>query len=135
MSTEVEQSRGLDGIAADRVRRNLSTAALYDEAVGRDERVIAREGPLACLTGHATGRSPSDKCVGRDASIEHEIVWGPINRPMDSAQFDVLHADLLSSLANKDVFILDCYAGADPAFRLPIRVVNELAWHNLFARH
>src|SRR5437762_10397433 len=119
MSTEVEQSRTLDGIAAERVRRNLSTAALYEDAVRRDEGVIAAEGPLACLTGQHTGRSPNDKFVVRDASVEREIAWGPINRPMDAAQFDVLHGDLLSSFVDKDVYVLDCYAGADPAFRLP----------------
>jgi len=135
MSIEVERSRALDGIAADRVRRNLSTAALYEEAVRRKEAVIAAEGPLACYTGQHTGRSPNDKFVVRDPSVERDVVWGPVNRPMDPAQFDVLHTDLLSSLAARDVFVLDCYAGADPAFRLPIRVVNELAWHNLFARH
>ena len=136
MSTEVERSHSLEGIAADRVHWNLPTAALYEEAVRRSEAVIAAEGPLACFTGQHTGRSPNDKFVVREPSSEADIAWGPVNRPMDLAQFDLLHADLLSSMtALKDVYVLDCYAGADPAFRLPIRVVNELAWHNLFARH
>src|SRR5262245_10301402 len=136
MSTEVERSHSLEGIAADRVHWNLPTAALYEEAVRRGEAVIAEAGPLACFTGQHTGRSPNDKFVVREPSSEADIAWGPVNRPMDLAQFDLLHADLLSSMAAlKDVYVLDCYAGADPAFRLPIRVVNELAWHNLFARH
>jgi phosphoenolpyruvate carboxykinase (ATP) len=135
MSTEVERPHVLDGIASDRVRWNLSPAALYEEAVRREEAIIAAEGPLACLTGQHTGRSPNDKFVVRDPTVESDIAWGPVNRPMDVALFDRLHEDLLRSLTGKDVYVLDCYAGADPAYRLPIRVVNELAWHNLFARH
>src|SRR5947207_15995722 len=126
MSIQVERAVGLEreGIAAKSVKWNLSVAALYEEALRREEAVLAAEGPLACFTGQHTGRSPNDKFVVRDASVERDIVWGPINRPMDPAQFDVLHADLLSSLAERDVFVLDCYAGADPAYRLPIRVVT-----------
>jgi phosphoenolpyruvate carboxykinase (ATP) len=54
---------------------------------------------------------------------------------MDPQQFDLLHADLLASLRGKDLFVLDCYAGADPTYRLPVRVINEFAWHNLFCRN
>jgi phosphoenolpyruvate carboxykinase (ATP) len=137
MSTGVERARGLDreGITTDRVRWNLSTAALYEEAVRRDEGLIAAEGPLACRTGAHTGRSPNDKFVVREASCEAEIDWGNVNRPMDPAIFDLLHRDLLSSLQGKELFVLDCYAGADPTFRLPVRIINEFAWHNLFCRN
>jgi phosphoenolpyruvate carboxykinase (ATP) len=137
MSMGVERARGLDreGIRTDRVRWNLSTAALYEEAVRRQEGLIAAEGPLVCRTGQHTGRSPNDKFVVREASSEQHIAWGKVNRPMDPAQFDALHRDLLSSLEGKELFVQDCYAGADPAFRLPIRVINEYAWHNLFARN
>jgi phosphoenolpyruvate carboxykinase (ATP) len=136
MSTQVERAHPLEGIAADRIHRNLSTAALYEEAVRHQEAVIAAEGPLACMTGQHTGRSPNDKFVVREPSSEADVQWGSINRPMDPAQFELLQTDLIGSLAARDaVYVLDCYAGADPAYRLPVRVVNELAWHNLFARH
>jgi len=137
MSTGVERARGLerDGITTDRVRWNLSTAALYEEAVRRNEGVIAAEGPLTCRTGAHTGRSPNDKFVVREPSSEAHIEWGKVNRPMDPAVFDVLHRDLLSSLEGKELFVLDCYAGADPAYRLPVRIINEFAWHNLFCRN
>src|SRR4029453_2313932 len=135
MSTEGGRAQALEVIPADRIHWNLSPAALYEEAVRGQEAMIAAEGPLACLTGQHTGRSPNDKFVVREPSCEAEIAWGTINRPMDAAQFELLQGDLLASLAaRQDVYVLDCYAGADPAFRLPIRVVNELAWHNLFAR-
>ena len=137
MSTGVERARALerDGIATDRARWNLSTAALYEEAIRRGEAQIAAEGPLACRTGQHTGRSPNDKFVVREPSSEAEIDWGKVNRPMDPAQFDLLHRDLLSSLEGKDLFVLDCFAGADPKYRLAVRIVNELAWQNLFCRN
>jgi phosphoenolpyruvate carboxykinase (ATP) len=137
MSTEVERGQGLqrEGIQTDRVSWNLSPAALYEEAVRHDEGVIAAEGPLACRTGQHTGRSPNDKFVVREPSSEAHIEWGKVNRPMEPAQFDLLHRDFLASLSGKELYVLDCYAGADPAYRLPVRVINELAWHNLFCRN
>jgi len=137
MSTEVEPARGLDreGIRTDKVRWNLSVAALYEEAVRHQEGMIAAEGPLVCRTGQHTGRSPNDKFVVREPSSEQHIAWGKVNREMDPAQFDALHRDMLASLEGKELFVQDCYAGADPAYRLPIRVINEYAWHNLFARN
>jgi phosphoenolpyruvate carboxykinase (ATP) len=137
MSTEVERGRGLEheGIHAERVRWNLSSAALYEEVVRRQEGLIAAEGPLVCRTGPHTGRSPNDKFVVREPSSDAHIEWGKVNRPMDPLQFDLLHSDLLRFLAGKELFVQDCYAGADPKYRLPIRVITEYAWHNLFARN
>ena len=123
-----------DGIRSRRVHWNLSTAALYEEAVRRQEAAIAANGPLACRTGQHTGRSPNDKFIVREPSSEAQIDWGKVNRPMDPARFEALHADLLSSLTDKELFVQDCFAGADPKYRLPVRIINELAWHNLFAR-
>ena len=137
MSTDVERPRGLEreGIRTDRVKWNLSAAALYEEAVRKQEGLIAAEGPLVCRTGQHTGRSPNDKFVVREASSEPQIAWGTVNRPMAPAQFDALHRELLSSLAGKELYVQDCYAGADPKYRLPIRVITECAWHSLFARN
>ena len=137
MSTEVDRARGLEreGIRTDRVHWNLSAAALYEQAVRRQEGVIAAGGPLACRTGQHTGRSPNDKFIVREPSSAAEIAWGKVNRPIEPAQFDALHKDLLASLAGKELFVLDCFAGADPAYRLPVRVINEFAWHNLFCRN
>src|SRR5918912_4248727 len=116
MSTEVDRARGLDseGIRTDRVRWNLSAAALYEEAIRRQEGLIAASGPLSCRTGQHTGRSPNDKFVVREPSSEHEIAWGKVNRPMDAAHFDVLRDDLVSSLKGKEIFVSDVYACADP---------------------
>ena len=137
MSIQVERGRGLEreGIVAGTIHWNLSAPALYEHAILRGEGTIAADGPLVCRTGQHTGRSPNDKFVVREPSSEAEIWWGKVNRPMDAAQFDILHRDIVSSLAGKELFVLDCYAGADPAYQLPVRVINEFAWHNLFCRN
>src|SRR6516164_1569846 len=93
-----------DGIYASRVYWNLTTSALYEEAVRRHEGLIAADGPLACRTGQHTGRSPNDKFVVREPSSEAHIAWGKANRPLAPGYFDVLHADMLSSLQGKELF-------------------------------
>src|SRR5687768_13026338 len=113
-------SLDLHGLVAS-IRGNLSVAELYEEAVRRREGVIAAEGPLACTTGQHTGRSPNDKFLVKEASSEQAIAWGTINRPMDPDHFETLQKDLLGSIKGREVFVLDCYAGADPTYRLPIR--------------
>src|SRR5215468_10836989 len=98
MSTEVERGLGLEreGIETHSAKWNLSVAALYEEALRRNEGVLAANGPLACRTGQHTGRSPNDKFVVREPSSEAEIAWGKVNRAMEPAQFDVLHRDILA---------------------------------------
>jgi phosphoenolpyruvate carboxykinase (ATP) len=137
MSTDVERGSGLerDGIVSDRVHWNLSTAALYEQAIRRGEGVISAHGPLVCRTGQHTGRSPNDKFIVRDASSDRHVQWGKVNHPMEPEQFDRLHQDLLASLNGTELYVLDCFAGADPAYRLPVRVITEYAWHNLFCRN
>jgi phosphoenolpyruvate carboxykinase (ATP) len=128
-------SLDLDSIPGARVRRNLSTAALYEESVRRQEGAIAAEGPLVCRTGAHTGRSPNDKFFVREPSSEAHIAWGSVNKPMSPAHFDALERDLIASLEGAELFVQDCYVGAAPAYRVPIRVVTENAWHSLFARN
>ena len=114
---------------------NLNEPELYEEAIRRGEGIIASEGPIVCTTGSNTGRSPNDKFTVRESSSEKNIHWGNVNRDIDAKSFDLLHTDIVSYLADKEVFVLDGWAGADSNYRLPIRVVNELAWNNLFARN
>src|SRR5438552_6323030 len=137
MSTGVERPRALErhGIDTNLVRWNLSPAGLYEEAVRRKEGMIAAGGPLACKTGQHTGRSPNDKFVVREPSSESQIAWGKVNQPMDQARWDVLHRDFLDSLKGQELYVLDAFAGADAQYRLPIRVITEYAWHNLFCRN
>jgi phosphoenolpyruvate carboxykinase (ATP) len=137
MSTGLDRARGLEreGITSDRIHWNLAPAALYEEAVRRQEGVIAAAGPLSCRTGTHTGRSPNDKFVVRESPSDREIEWGKTNKAMEPAQFDLLHTELLRSLNGKELFVQDVYAGADPAYRLPVRIITEYAWHSLFCRN
>ncbi|MDQ3070994.1 MAG: phosphoenolpyruvate carboxykinase [Acidobacteriota bacterium] len=123
------------GIAAGRVHWNKTIPELMEDAVRRGEGVLAADGPIVCSTGQHTGRSPNDKFVVREASSQEHVAWGKVNRPIDEAVFDGLHKRMLAYLEGKELYALDCYAGADPDFRLPVRVINEYAWHNLFVRH
>ncbi len=114
---------------------NLTTGALYDEALRRGEGTVAHLGPLVVRTGHHTGRSPNDKFIVKEPSSEANIWWGKVNRPIAPEHFEGLYARMLAYLQNKDVFVQDLYAGTDERYRLPIRVITESAWHNLFARN
>jgi len=117
------------------VHWNLSTPALYEEAIKRREGRLAHLGPLVVRTGQHTGRAPDDKFVVREAESQAKVWWGKVNRPMEPQQFRALHRRMLAYLQGKDLFVQDCFAGADPEFRMPIRVITETAWHSLFARN
>jgi phosphoenolpyruvate carboxykinase (ATP) len=117
------------------VHRNLGTAALYEAALRRDEGRLAATGPLVVDTGEHTGRSPGDKFVVEEAESASEVWWGAVNQPLEAAAFGRLRDDVERYLAGRQTFAQDLSAGAEPAFRLPVRVVSELAWAALFARN
>jgi phosphoenolpyruvate carboxykinase (ATP) len=127
------EARGLTNLAG--VHWNLSTASLYEEIVRRHEGLVAHEGPLVVNTGEHTGRSPKDKFIVREPSSADQIWWGEINQPMAPEHFEVLKQRLFAYLQGKELFVQDCYASADPAYRLGLRVITEKAWHSLFARN
>src|SRR3972149_9529666 len=106
---------------------NLPTPALYEQAIRRREGVLSHLGPLVVRTGHHTGRSANDKFIVRDAITENEISWGPINQPVTPEHFDGLHKRLTTYLQMKDVYVQDCFVGADPEYRMPIRIITENA--------
>jgi phosphoenolpyruvate carboxykinase (ATP) len=116
------------------VFHNLSTAALYEEAIRRREGRLSHLGPLVVSTGHYTGRSADDKFIVRDMRTEELVDWGVRNKPIDPESFERLAVRLSAYLQGRDIFVQDGYAGADPEYRLRLRVVTETAWHNLFAR-
>jgi phosphoenolpyruvate carboxykinase (ATP) len=117
------------------VHWNLSTPALYEEAIRRREARLAHLGPLVVRTGQHTGRSPNDKFIVREPSCADKVWWGKVNRALEPEQFARLRNRLLAYWQGRDLFVQDCFAGADPKYRLPIRVVTETAWHSLFARN
>src|SRR3954469_8114327 len=133
MTTQVERAQGLEALGivrSGRVHWNLSPAALYEEAIRRGEATLAAEGPLVARTGSHTGRSPNDKFVVKEPSSEKHVHWGNVNRPVEQAKFDALHRDMMAYLEGKELFVLDAWAGADPKYRMPVRIVNQFAWHN-----
>jgi phosphoenolpyruvate carboxykinase (ATP) len=114
---------------------NLGTAPLVEHAVRRCEGLLAKDGPLVVRTGRHTGRSAQDKFIVKDSVTDNAVWWGKTNKPMDSDAFDRLYDDFLLALADKDMlFVADLYGGSQPEHRVKVRVINELAWHNLFIR-
>jgi len=138
MSVELEARRGLAALglaASTQVRWNLGVPHLYEAAIANGEATFAAEGPLVARTGAHTGRAPNDKFIVDDASAHTHVDWGSVNCPLDEGKFDALYRDILVHLQGKTLFALDAYAGADGQYRMPIRVITELAWHTLFARN
>jgi phosphoenolpyruvate carboxykinase (ATP) len=130
--------RGLEahGVQTSRpVHFNLSAPALYEHAIRRQEGTITQEGALVCRTGVHTGRSPNDKFVVKEPASEAHVWWGKVNRPIEPAHFDLLRRDIVAHLKSQELFVQDLYAGADAAYRLPVRFIQEHAWHSLFVRN
>lgn len=114
---------------------NLPTEALYEEVVLRNEGKITHLGPIVVETGKHTARAAEDKVVVRESSTEDQIWWGQYNRPYSPEKFNDLVNRVQGFLQGRDVFVQDCFSGADPAYRLPVRIITEYAWHSLFARN
>ena len=118
------------------VHWNQSPAELYEHAIRRGEAQLAAEGPLVANTGSHTGRSPNDKFMVEEPTSQGDIWWGSVNRPIAAERFNALRARVFEHLAARDeLFVFDGFAGADPKYRLKVRVINENAWQNLFARN
>jgi phosphoenolpyruvate carboxykinase (ATP) len=113
---------------------NLGTPQLIEHALQRREGRLAADGALVVRTGQFTGRSPKDKFIVRDELTDPTVQWGAVNQPMSLTHFDRLYARMANFWQGQDVYVQDCYVGADAAHGMPIRVVTQLAWHNLFAR-
>lgn len=111
------------------------TPVLYEQIVRRGEGLITHLGAVAVKTGHYTGRAANEKFIVDEPSCHAHINWGKVNQPLDPAKFDGLYKRLLAYLHGKDLFVQDCFAGASPEHRLPVRVITENAWHSLFARN
>jgi phosphoenolpyruvate carboxykinase (ATP) len=135
---QAQQGTGLESHRITNVSRvywNLSIPALYEEAVRRREAAISVDGPLVCRTGQHTGRSPNDKFIVQEPSSAERVWWSKVNRPIDAKHFDALHHRMQNYVEGREIFVQDCYAGADPRYRMPVRIITEQAWHSLFAKH
>ena len=114
---------------------NLPGSQLYEQIIRRREGMIAHLGPIVVHTGDHTGRSPNDKFTVQEPTSEKDIWWGKVNRPISQANFDRIYRKLRAYIQNRDIFVLDAYAGADPRYQMKVRIITEYAWHNLFARN
>jgi len=117
------------------IRRNLSTAELYEDAIRDGEGVIAAEGPLVVRTGTHTGRSPKDKFIVREPSSEASVWWGDVNHPITEAHYDRLRARLMDHVRDRRLYSQDLFIGAHPRHRRSLRVYTETAWASIFARN
>ncbi len=127
------KNQGFTGL--DRVFWNLPEEALYEEIVFRNEGKITRHGALVVNTGKHTARAAADKFVVQEQSTNDKIWWGVYNRPFSSEKFNQIMGRVQAYCQGEELFVQDCYAGADPDYRMPIRVITEKAWHSLFARN
>lgn len=132
MSRKALEEYGLVNLG--KIHWNLSPAELTEHALARTEGVLAANGAFAATTGEHTGRSPKDKYIVSHQRDAESIWWGENNHPMSHEHFVAVRQSLASYLQGRDVFVLDAAAGADPRYRMPLQVITELAWHNLFAR-
>ncbi len=126
------EDQGIAGLGT--VYYNLTESALVEAALKRGEGELGQGGTFLVSTGKFTGRSPKDKHVVKTESVA-DTIWWEANAEMSPAGFDALYADMLEHMKGKDMFVQDLFGGADPEHRLDVRMVTELAWHNLFIRH
>ncbi|PHQ86595.1 MAG: phosphoenolpyruvate carboxykinase (ATP), partial [Thalassobium sp.] len=125
------EDQGITGLG--QVYYNYSEPELMAAALAAGEGVEGQGGTLLVTTGKHTGRSPKDKFVASTPSVQ-DTIWWENNPPMDVAAFDRLHADMLEHMKGGTYTVQDLFGGADPAYRLDVRVVTELVWHGLFIR-
>src|SRR6266487_5330535 len=124
-----------DLIDLSKTRRNLTTPELYEEAIRNGEGKLAASGPLVVSTGQYTGRSPKDKFVVREPSSEDRIWWGDVNQELAEDHFEGLRGKVTAHLAASDpLYVIDAFAGADPAHRIGVRVITGHPYHALFAK-
>jgi phosphoenolpyruvate carboxykinase (ATP) len=114
---------------------NLTPPQLYEEAIRNGEAVLTRDYALRVLTGKYTGRSPQDKFIVEEPTVKSDIDWGEINQSTTAEVFDRLHKKVVAYLKDKKLYVKDMFAGADPKYRLNVRVVSEAAYHGLFSHN
>jgi len=124
--------QGISGLG--NVYYNYLEPALIQEALKRNEGTLGQGGVFLVTTGKFTGRSPKDKHVVKTPSVEYSI-WWENNAAMSPEGFDALHNDMLEHMKGRDYFVQDLIGGSDPTVSINVRMVTELAWHNLFIRH
>jgi phosphoenolpyruvate carboxykinase (ATP) len=126
------ENHGLTNLG--KVHWNHNTPMLYEEIIKNGEGCLVHLGPIAVRTGLHTGRAAKDKFIVEEPQTREQVWWGKVNKPFAPEKFDLLFRRLQAYLQGRHVYVQDCFAGYDPKYRLPVRIINETAWHNLFAR-
>ena len=136
LTVSLFHSLAAQGIASNAaVFANLGTSVLVEHALKKGEGKLTKDGALLVDTGKFTGRSVKDKFVVRDAITESTVNWGPINQPMAAEQWDNLKVDFLAALKDQgELYVADLFGGSQPEYRVNVRVITQMAWHNLFIR-
>ena len=116
------------------VHANTPVVQLIESALQRGEGRLAANGAFVAYTGSRTGRSPKDKFTVDDSTTHTLVDWGKVNQPFSPERFEALLERVVEHMRERDLFVQDLYSGADPAYRLPIRIITEYAWHALFVR-
>ncbi|MBN6889343.1 phosphoenolpyruvate carboxykinase (ATP) [Cytobacillus horneckiae] len=123
-----------DLLKGENIQVQLSVPQLVEKVLNRNEGVLTSTGAVRATTGKYTGRSPKDKYIVEEASSKDKIDWGSVNQPISEEAFNNLYNKVIAFLKEKnEVFVFKGFAGADKKHRMPIQVINEYAWHNLFA--
>lgn len=114
----------------------LTKTQLYNKILDNNEGELTELGAINQLTGQYTGRSPKDKFIVNEPSYRDAIDWGSVNQPIEEEKFLRLSDKVLDYLDQKDeLYVFNGYAGSDQDTQLRLTVVNEMAWHNLFAHN
>lgn len=131
----MEQTSALHALLTHpQAQQNLSVAQLVEKILSRGEGTLTSTGAVRSETGEYTGRSPKDRFIVRDAISEDNIDWGTVNQPISKEVFNRLYEQVTAHLQEKnELFVFNGFAGADHKYRLPVQVINEFAWHNLFS--
>ncbi len=114
---------------------NASTSELYEHIIRRDEGTLSQFGTVVTSTGERTGRSANDKFIVRESSCEDKVWWGSVNVDISEAKFNQLYEKVKAYTQHRELFVQDCWAGADERYKLPVRIITEEARHSLFARN
>src|SRR5690348_8420874 len=121
------------GIRPNKILRNLPTPELVEVAIQGLEGELSSTGALTVKTGKFTGRSPDDRYIVSDETTHDSIAWGKVNQPISEKNFETIYHRMLTVVKEKELFVFDGFIGAEIQNRMPIRVITDKAWQNLFA--
>ncbi|HET9099731.1 MAG TPA: phosphoenolpyruvate carboxykinase (ATP), partial [Acidobacteriaceae bacterium] len=128
----VNESPILSQLKPVRIHRNLAVPQMVAVSLARGESKLASNGALVAHTGRCTGRSPKDKFIILDDRTRDTVKWGNVNQPLEPEKFDALYHRVIAYLRDRDVYVQDLLAGADPQYQMPVQIISEYAWQALF---